>query len=115
MAFSLYKVAKSQVSNSKAAGRENREIRANPEIGCSFLKNLCAWNSHSGCSALSRTVTRVAPLSGTVIKTVLRENHQIALFSASFVPAGPSPIQCNFRPVMTRKGLRRLDKGLKTN
>ncbi|KAF3594005.1 hypothetical protein DY000_02020040 [Brassica cretica] len=43
-------------------------------------------------------ITRVAPLSGTVIKTVLRENHQIALFSASFVPAGPSPFQCNSRP-----------------
>ena len=63
----------------------------------------------------SRTVTRVAPLSGTVIKTVLRENHQIVLFSASFVPAGPSPIQCNSRPVMTPKGLERLDKDLKTN
>ncbi|KAF2539805.1 hypothetical protein F2Q68_00020397 [Brassica cretica] len=47
--------------------------------------------------------------------TVLRENHQIALFSASFVPAGPSPIQCNSRPVMTRKGLGKLDKDLKTN
>ncbi|KAF3553979.1 hypothetical protein F2Q69_00014586 [Brassica cretica] len=81
MAFSLYKVAKSQVSNSKA----------------------------------SRTVTRVAPLSGTVIKTVLRDNHQIALFSYSFVPAGPSPIQYNSRPVMTRKGLGRLDEDLKTN
>ncbi|KAF3565815.1 hypothetical protein DY000_02017539 [Brassica cretica] len=64
---------------------------------------------------LSGTVTRVAPLSGTVIKTVLRENHQIALFSASFVPAGASPIQRNSRPVMTRKGLGRLDKDLKTN
>ncbi|KAF2576946.1 hypothetical protein F2Q68_00004604 [Brassica cretica] len=78
MAFSLYKVAKSQVSNSKV------------------------W--HSGCSALSRTVTRVAPLSGTVIETVLRENHQIALFSASFVPAGASHILCNSRPDEVDKG-----------
>ncbi|KAF2582975.1 hypothetical protein F2Q68_00003669 [Brassica cretica] len=29
---------------------------------CSFLKNLCRWNSHSGCSALSRTVTRLVYL-----------------------------------------------------
>ncbi|KAF3600051.1 hypothetical protein F2Q69_00035209 [Brassica cretica] len=29
--------------------------------------------------------------------------------------AGPSPIQCNSRPVMSRKGLGRLDKDLKTN
>ncbi|KAF3562962.1 hypothetical protein DY000_02012859 [Brassica cretica] len=70
---------------------------------------------HSGCSALSRAVTPVAPLSGTVIKTVLRENHQIALFSASFVPAGASPNQCNSRHVITRKRLGRLDKDLKTN
>ena len=47
--------------------------------------------------------------------TVLRENHQIASFSASFVPAGPSSIQCHSRPVMTRKGLGTLDKDLKTN
>ncbi|KAF2570995.1 hypothetical protein F2Q70_00003736 [Brassica cretica] len=73
MAFSFYKVAKSQVSNSKV------------------------W--HSGCSALSRTVTRVAPLSGTVTQTVPRENLQIALCSVLFVPAGLSPIQCNFRPL----------------
>ncbi|KAF2571281.1 hypothetical protein F2Q70_00004240 [Brassica cretica] len=57
---------------------------------------------HSGCSG-----------SGTAIKTVLRENHQIALFSASFVPPGPSHIQCNSKPVMTRKGLERLDKDWK--
>ncbi|KAF3506085.1 hypothetical protein F2Q69_00008849 [Brassica cretica] len=75
MAFSLYKVAKSQDSNSK--------------------------NMHSGCSALSRTVTRVAPLSGTVTQTVPRENLQIALCFVLFVPAGLSPIQCNSRPVMT--------------
>ncbi|KAF3490074.1 hypothetical protein F2Q69_00054281 [Brassica cretica] len=79
------------------------------------LESGTRWNRHSGCSALSRTVTRVAPLSGTVIKTVLRKNHQIALFSVSFVPAGASLIQCNSRPVMTRKGLGRLDKDLKTN
>ncbi|KAF3566933.1 hypothetical protein DY000_02015634 [Brassica cretica] len=65
---------------------------------CSFLKNLCRWDRHSGCSALSRTVTRVAPLSGTVTQTVPRENLQIALCSVLFVPAGLSPIQCNFRP-----------------
>ena len=86
-------------------GEKNREIMANPEIGCSFLKNLCRWNMHLGCSARS----------GTVIKTVLRENHQIALFPASFVLAGPSLIQCNSRPVITRKWLERLDKDLKTN
>ncbi|KAF2538050.1 hypothetical protein F2Q68_00021051 [Brassica cretica] len=76
MVFSLYKIAKSQVLNSK-----------------------------SGCSALSRTVTRVAPLSGTVTQTVPlsgtvtqtvpRKNLQIALCSVFFVPAGLSPIQCN--------------------
>ncbi|KAF3501840.1 hypothetical protein F2Q69_00042858 [Brassica cretica] len=65
---------------------------------CSFLKNLFCWNSHSGCSALSRTVTRVAPQSGTVTQTVPRENLQIALCSVLFVPAGLSPIQCNSRP-----------------
>ncbi|KAF3549354.1 hypothetical protein DY000_02009342 [Brassica cretica] len=70
---------------------------------------------HSGCSALSRTVTRVAPLSGTVTQTVPRENLQIALCSVFFVPAGLSPIQCNSRPVMTQKRLGRLDNDLKTN
>ncbi|KAF3501216.1 hypothetical protein F2Q69_00044826 [Brassica cretica] len=70
---------------------------------------------HSGCSALSRTVTRVALLSGTVTQTVPRENLQIALCSASFVPTVAFPIQCNSRPVMTRKGLGRLDNNLKTN
>ncbi|KAF2585999.1 hypothetical protein F2Q70_00035980 [Brassica cretica] len=43
---------------------------------------------HFGCSTLSGTVTRVAPLSGTVNKTVPRENLQIAFFSESFVPNG---------------------------
>ncbi|KAF2578805.1 hypothetical protein F2Q68_00004171 [Brassica cretica] len=52
---------------------------------------------HLGCSALSGTVTRVAPLSGTVTQTVPRENLQIGFFSASFVPTGASPIQCNSR------------------
>ncbi|KAF2556824.1 hypothetical protein F2Q68_00015394 [Brassica cretica] len=41
------KTEKEDISKPQAAGRENREIRANPEIGCSFLKNLCRWNSHS--------------------------------------------------------------------
>ncbi|KAF3550197.1 hypothetical protein DY000_02006777 [Brassica cretica] len=108
MQFSSYiesgETKKEDISKAQAAGRENREIRANPEIGCGFLKNLCRWNRHSGCSALSRTVTRVAPLSGTVIETVLRENHQIALFSASFVPAGASHILCNSRPDEVDKG-----------
>ena len=27
------------------------KIRANPEIFGNFLKNLCRWNMHSGCSA----------------------------------------------------------------
>ncbi|KAF3579249.1 hypothetical protein DY000_02034169 [Brassica cretica] len=53
---------------------------------------------HLGCSALSGTVTRVALLSGTVTQTVPRENLQIALFSASFVPTGASSIKCNSRP-----------------
>ncbi|KAF2563285.1 hypothetical protein F2Q70_00018672 [Brassica cretica] len=90
---------------------------------------------HSGCSALSRTVTRVAPLSGTVTRvallsgtvtqtvplsgtvtqTVPRENLQIALCYVLFVPDGLSPIQCNSRPIMTQKGLGRLDNDLKTN
>ncbi|KAF3556379.1 hypothetical protein F2Q69_00012498 [Brassica cretica] len=70
---------------------------------------------HLGCSALSGTVTRVAPLSGTVTQTVPRENLQIAFFSASFVPTGAFPIQYNSRPVMTRERLGRLDKDLKTN
>ena len=96
-------------------GEKDGIIRANPVMTCSFLKNLCRWNMHLGCSALSGTVTRVAPLSGTVTQTVPRENLQIAFFSASFVPTGASPIQCNSRPVMTRKGLGRLDKDLKTN
>ncbi|KAF3535092.1 hypothetical protein F2Q69_00021010 [Brassica cretica] len=82
---------------------------------CSFLKNLYRWNRHSGCSALSRKVTRVAQLSGTVTQTVPCENLQIALCSVLFVPAGLSPIQCNSRPVMTRIGLGRLDNDLKTN
>ncbi|KAF3520064.1 hypothetical protein DY000_02060993 [Brassica cretica] len=60
---------------------------------------------HSGCSARS----------GTTFKTVLRENRQIALFSASLPPTGLSLIQCNSRPVMTQKVLGRLDKDLKTN
>ncbi|KAF3585832.1 hypothetical protein F2Q69_00028928 [Brassica cretica] len=32
------------------------------------------------------------------LQTILRENHQIALFSVSFAPTGPSPIQCNSCP-----------------
>ncbi|KAF2539091.1 hypothetical protein F2Q70_00003898 [Brassica cretica] len=96
-------------------GEKDGIIRVNPVMTCSFLKNLCRWNRHSGCSALSRTVTRVAPLSGTVTQTVPRENLQIAFCSVLFVPVGLSPIQCNSRPVMTRKGLGRLDNDLKTN
>ncbi|KAF3567019.1 hypothetical protein DY000_02017574 [Brassica cretica] len=70
--------------------------------------------------------TRVAPLYpeqsrgllrtiGNSRQTALREKLQIALFFSSFPPTGLSLIQCNSRPVMTRKGLGRLDKDLKTN
>ena len=38
----------------------------------------------------------------------------IHTFFSSFPLAGPFPIQCNSRPVMTRRGLKRLDKTLKT-
>ncbi|KAF3503789.1 hypothetical protein F2Q69_00042855 [Brassica cretica] len=82
MVFSLYKVAKSQVSNSKV---------------WFLLQNIV---KHSGCSAISRTITWVALLSGTVTPTVPRENLQISLCSVLFVPAGLSPIQCNSRPAL---------------
>ena len=29
-------------------GEKNREIRANPEINCGFLRNLYHWNMHLG-------------------------------------------------------------------
>ncbi|KAF3559266.1 hypothetical protein F2Q69_00016471 [Brassica cretica] len=88
---------------------------------CSFITDLATYytvneQEHAlGCSARSGTVARVALLSGTVTQTVLRENLQIAFCSVLFVPAGLSPVQCNSRPVMTQKGLGRLDKDLKTN
>ena len=84
-------------------GEKNREIRANPEINCSFLRNLYHWNMHLGCSVRS----------GTAIKTVMRESHRKVFFSASSVPAGPSPIECNSRPVMTQNGLKGFDKDSK--
>ncbi|KAF3600358.1 hypothetical protein F2Q69_00035963 [Brassica cretica] len=48
-------------------------------------------------------VASVATEQEQSLQAVLRENHQIAVFSASFAPTGPSPTQCNSRPVVTRK------------
>ena len=45
-----------------AALGEYEEIRANPEFTCSFLKNVCRWNMHLGCSTRSRTACKVVPL-----------------------------------------------------
>ena len=88
-------------------GEKDGIIRVNRVMTCSFLPREHALgllrsirNNQSGCSAIGNSP---------------RENLQIAFFSASFVPIGASPIQCNSRPVMTRKGLGRLDKDLKTN
>ena len=78
---SMRKPEKEVIWKPQAAGRENKEIRANPEIGCSFFKNLCRWNMRSGSSARS----------GTANRTVLRENHQIALFSASWLQVAYLP------------------------
>ena len=96
---------KEDIWRPQAAGGENRKIKVNPEITCSFLKIFSAV-----------TCTRFAPLDRKQsLQIVLHENHQIALFSASFVPTSPSPIQYNSRPVMTRKRLGRLKKDSKTN
>ena len=56
----------------------------------------------------ARAGTQPAPVDCTMRKTP-----NLTFFS-SFPLPGPFLVQCNSRPVMTQKGLKRLDKTLKT-
>ncbi|KAF3509147.1 hypothetical protein F2Q69_00005816 [Brassica cretica] len=48
--------------------------------------------------------------SGTVVRLLYVKNSIFALFFSSFPPTGLYPIQCNSKPVMTQKGLGRINK-----